>query len=113
MGKGEVTKEIKEAPKLKRYTDLSNNLDKVLGVLGVEALYLASAGLQGGSMGHKQDRVSCVKEVENIESHSSDTISFLSQTKPFLVSWIRVFYELKSLAKKFKSTTLKTTVLST
>lgn len=111
MGKGEVTKEIKEAPKLKRYTDLSNNLDKVLGVLGVEALYLASAGLQGGSMGHKQDRVSCVKEVENIESHSSDTISFLSQTKPLMMF---SFLDTRVLrAKKFKSTTLKTTVLST
>lgn len=85
LGKGEVTKEIKEALKPKGYTDLSDNLDKVLGVLGVEALYLASAGLQGGSMGHKQDRVSCVKEVENIESHSSDTISFLSQTKPLMM----------------------------
>lgn len=76
---------MKGALKLKCYTDLSDNLDKVLGVLGVEALYLASAGLQGGSMGHKQGRVSCVKEVENIESHSSDTISFLSQTKPLMM----------------------------
>lgn len=38
--------------------NLSDNLNKVLGVLGAEALYLASASLQGGSMGHNQDRVS-------------------------------------------------------
>lgn len=27
-------------------------------------------------MGHDQDRVSCVKEAENREAHSMDTISF-------------------------------------
>lgn len=63
------------ALKPKQQTDLSDNLDKVLGVLRAEALYLASASLQGGSMGHNQDRVSCVKEVENIAPHSTDTIT--------------------------------------
>lgn len=69
----------KRAPELKRWNDLPDDLDKVLWVLRGEASYVASARLQRGSMGHNQDRVSCVKEAENRVSHSTDTISFPSR----------------------------------
>lgn len=42
--------------------DLSDDLDKVLGVLGTQTLHLASAGLQGRGVGHDQHRVSCRTE---------------------------------------------------
>ena len=44
------------------HTDLSDDLDKVLGVLGTQTLHLASAGLQGRGVSHDQHRISCQTE---------------------------------------------------